>query len=83
MVTAVLEGALEDVPTRRDPVFGLDVPLFCPDVPSEMLDPRGTWADKAAYDAQAKKLAGMFAHNFEQFAGDASPEVRAASPAAG
>ena len=80
MVTGVLEGTLNEVPTRTDPVFGVEVPLSCPGVPDEVLDPRSTWADGDAYDVQAKKLAEMFNKNFEQFAADASPEVVAAGP---
>ena len=80
MVTSVLDGTLEHVPTTKDPIFGLDIPQECPNVPSEVLQPRNTWPDKAAYDAQARKLAGMFVRNFKQFAGDVSEEVRAAGP---
>ncbi len=81
MVTAALTGALEAVPVRRDENFGLDVPTKCPGVPDEVLDPKSTWDDKAAYDAQAKKLAGMFNKNFKHFESDASDEVKAAGPA--
>jgi phosphoenolpyruvate carboxykinase (ATP) len=81
MVTAALTGALDEVPTRRGPVFGFEVPLKCPGVPDDVLRPRNTWTDKAAYDEQAKKLAAMFNANFEQFAPDADDDVKAASPA--
>ena len=80
MVRAVLDGALEGVPTTSDPIFGLAVPTACPDVPAEVLNPRNTWADQAAYDRQALDLAQRFAKNFEQFAADVSPEVLAAGP---
>src|SRR6185436_3914988 len=83
IVRAVLRGELSEASFRRDPVFGFDVPESCPGVPSEVLNPRGTWKDPSAYDAQAKKLAGMFAKNFVQFANDVSAEVRAAGPVAG
>ncbi len=80
MVHAALRGELDDVPMREDPNFGVQVPESCPGVPSEVLQPRSTWKDPAAYDDQAQKLAGMFTKNFEQFAVDASEEVRAAGP---
>jgi phosphoenolpyruvate carboxykinase (ATP) len=80
MVRAALDGRLATVTTRTDPVFGFEVPLSCPDVPSEFLDPRATWADKDAYDRQATKLATMFAANFEAFAGGTTPDVRDAGP---
>ena len=63
-----------------EPLFGLAVPSQCPGVPAEILTPRNTWSDKAAYDAQAKKLAGMFAENFKTFADQVSSEVRQAGP---
>jgi phosphoenolpyruvate carboxykinase (ATP) len=77
MVHAALNDALNDVPTRTDPNFGIAVPTHCPDVPTEVLDPRATWADAQAYDAQARKLARMFADNFKQFEGDVSAVVKA------
>lgn len=80
MVHGALDGQLDTVRTVTDPNFGLEVPTSCPNVPDEVLDPRGTWADPAAYDAQARKLAGMFTENFKQFEKDVSPEVRAAGP---
>ena len=58
----------------------VQVPTSCPDVPAEMLTPRNTWADKAAYDAQAKKLAKLFVDNFKKYEGQASAEVRAGGP---
>ena len=57
----------ESVKTRRDPVFGFDVVTECPGVPSAILQPRDTWADKAAYDATEKKLAGLFIENFRKY----------------
>jgi phosphoenolpyruvate carboxykinase (ATP) len=80
MVRAVLSGALKDVSMREDPNFGIMVPESCPDIPKDVLDPRSTWSDSRAYDAQAQKLAGMFIENFEQFAADASADVRSAGP---
>ena len=58
MVRAALDGALADVETRIDPIFGVEVPLTCPDVPASFLDPRSTWADKDAYDRQAAAARG-------------------------
>jgi phosphoenolpyruvate carboxykinase (ATP) len=80
MVRAALNGALEGVPTRTDPVFGVEVPTSCPDVPSEVLWPRDTWQDAEAYDRQADKLARMFVENFVQFEAGLSQAVRAAGP---
>jgi phosphoenolpyruvate carboxykinase (ATP) len=80
MIAAALAGQLEGVPHRTDPVFGLSVPMTVPHVPDDVLDPRNTWDDGAAYDAQAARLAGMFRDNFEAFAADATDAVRAAGP---
>ena len=80
MVHAALNGSLHDVPFETEPNFGLSVPTACPDVPNEVLNPRGTWDDKEAYDRAARKLAGEFEENFEEFAPTVSPEVRAAGP---
>jgi phosphoenolpyruvate carboxykinase (ATP) len=80
MVRAALDGALSDAATRPDPIFGVAVPVSCPDVPSEVLNPRARWSDPDAYDAQARKLAVMFATNFQTFVDDVSEEVRAAGP---
>ncbi|HEX6575866.1 MAG TPA: phosphoenolpyruvate carboxykinase (ATP) [Gemmatimonadaceae bacterium] len=79
MVRTALSGELDSVETRTDPVFGLHVPAAIPGIPQEILDPRGTWPDGAAYDEQAKKLAGMFRKNFERF-GNTAPEIREAGP---
>lgn len=78
----VVSTGQADIGFQRDPVFGFEIPDRCPGVPSEVLNPRGTWKDASAYDAQAKKLAAMFAKNFAQFADDVTPEVRAAGPVA-
>jgi len=80
MVRGILDGTLASVSTTEDPVFGVHVPDSCPGVPPEILNPRNTWEDKEAYDEQARKLAGMFAENFKQFAEEASDEVKAAGP---
>ncbi|MCB1787474.1 MAG: phosphoenolpyruvate carboxykinase [Chromatiaceae bacterium] len=81
MVNAALDGLLDGVPTRRDPVFGVEIPTECPGVPAEILDPRESWSDKSAYDAQANRLAKMFHENFALYADEVSDEVRAAGPA--
>ena len=80
MVRAVIDGALDDVPTRIDPNFGLAVPTSCPDVPAAFLDPRSTWPDPAAYDRMAAKLAAMFRDNFAAYADGVDPAVAAAGP---
>jgi phosphoenolpyruvate carboxykinase (ATP) len=67
MVRAALAGQLDDVPMTRDPNFDLMVPTSCADVPSEVLQPRDTWADKDAYDRQAAKLKAMFEENYEAY----------------
>jgi phosphoenolpyruvate carboxykinase (ATP) len=80
MVRAALDGALDAVQTRVDPVFGLAVPAAVPGVPAEVLDARGTWADAAAYDAQARRLAEMFRANIEKFGAAVSAEIKQAGP---
>jgi phosphoenolpyruvate carboxykinase (ATP) len=82
MIHAALDGRLDGVPTRTDPVFGVAVPLAVPEVPASVLDPRGTWADPAAYDAKARELAEMFRANFTQYADGVPAEVIAAGPTA-
>jgi phosphoenolpyruvate carboxykinase (ATP) len=80
IVNAVLDGKLNEVPTTTDPVFGLEVPVECPGVPAEVLDPRNTWNDKQAYDQQARKLAQQFEDNFRKYADDVAEAVHAAGP---
>lgn len=65
MVNAAVDGRLEDVDYVRDPYFGFMVPTSCPGCPDEMLDPASSWDDRAAYDVQAEKLAGMLRDNYE------------------
>ena len=79
MVTAALTGALDIVKYRHDDLFNLDVPVECPDVPPEILDPKTTWIDKDSYDLSAKKLAQMFVENFKKFK-DVSPDIKNAGP---
>jgi phosphoenolpyruvate carboxykinase (ATP) len=78
MVDAVVEGKLAKVEFEIEPTFGLTIPKSCPGVPSELLTPRNSWQDKAAYDKMAAELSDRFAKNFEKF--DAPPEVKAAGP---
>jgi len=80
MVRAALNGELATVPTVVDPVFRVAVPTIVPGVPSEVLVPRGTWADPAAYDVAAKRIAHMFHENFEAYADGVSEAVRRAGP---
>src|SRR3954463_2098460 len=82
IIDAIHDGSLAKAPTVKDPVFGFDVVTDCPNVPAEILIPRNAWSDQAAYDATAKKLAGLFNKNFETYAGGASAEVKAAAPKA-
>jgi phosphoenolpyruvate carboxykinase (ATP) len=79
MVHAILDGSLDAVHTHEDPVFGLSIPDEIPFVPAAVLDPRGTWPDPAAYDVQARTLAGMFRDNFAKF-GSVAEAIRAAGP---
>jgi len=80
MIRAALAGELDNVATRREPVFGLQVPKHVPGVPDALLDPRTTWKDPAAYDVQAKKLTALFQKSFEQFAELVPVSVREAGP---
>ncbi|MCA9924253.1 MAG: phosphoenolpyruvate carboxykinase (ATP), partial [Anaerolineales bacterium] len=80
MVSAVLNGELEDVETEVEPFFNLAIPKAIDGVPDEMLNPRATWADPAQYDAQATKLVGMFIENFKQFEDGVTKAVIAAGP---
>jgi phosphoenolpyruvate carboxykinase (ATP) len=80
MITAALNGELDNVKFETLPVFGLHFPSSCPNVPSEILNPRQTWNDKNAYDNKAAELAAKFVKNFEQYASQASDEIMAAAP---
>lgn len=80
MITAALNGALDEVNYLTDPVFGLQMPESCPGVPPEILNPKNTWADAAAYDAKANALAKAFLENFHAFEPYANDEMRAAIP---
>ncbi len=80
MITAALHHELDDLEYANTPFFGLQVPLHCPGVPSQLLQPRLTWASPADYDARAAALAADFLKNFEKYAGGVSAEVLAAAP---
>ena len=67
MITAILNGELDKAEFELDPIFNVMVPKTCPNVPDEILTPKNTWADKAAYERDAKKLAAMFHKNFEKY----------------
>ncbi|RKL62531.1 phosphoenolpyruvate carboxykinase (ATP) [Thermoanaerobacteraceae bacterium SP2] len=79
MIKAALNGELDNVAYEQDPIFNLMIPKTCPGVPENVLNPRNTWQDKAAYDETAKKLAASFKKNIGKFEGIA-PEVLAAGP---
>lgn len=82
LLTAALEGKLDDVKFTADPVFNVLVPDSCPGVPSEVLTPRNTWKEKGAYDQKARRLAELFAKNFEQYAEHAGEKIINAGPKA-
>jgi len=82
MITAALEGKLNNVEFTADPVFGVAIPKECPNVPAEVLNPVNTWADKAAFAEKARFLAGLFVKNFEKYASGVTPEILAAAPKA-
>jgi phosphoenolpyruvate carboxykinase (ATP) len=80
MITAALKGALDAVAFELHPVFGMQMPVSCPGVPAEILNPRSTWADTAAYDAKSKDLAAQFVKNFEKYASGVTEEILKAAP---
>ncbi len=82
MVTAALNGEIEDADFRHDSIFNVDIPQSCAGVPSEVMNPRDTWADKDAYDETARRLAGMFQKNFSDNYPDMDPEIAGAGPKA-
>ncbi len=81
MVNAAISGKLENVEYENDPIFKVSIPKECPEVPSEVLNPRNLWEDKEAFDKMANKLAKDFADNFTKFAG-VSEEIKNAGPRA-
>jgi phosphoenolpyruvate carboxykinase (ATP) len=80
IIHAIHSGAFENVETVKDERFGFEIPTSCPEVPSELLIPSNTWADKAAYEAQSKHLAGLFVENFKKFEEGSSEAIIAAGP---
>ncbi|QNJ97228.1 phosphoenolpyruvate carboxykinase (ATP) [Constantimarinum furrinae] len=83
MITAALNHQLDDVAYEQHPIFGLMVPQSCPNVPSEVLNPKETWKNKKAYDIQAKELANSFRENFAKFEEFANDEILSGAPIAG
>ncbi|GAA3886957.1 phosphoenolpyruvate carboxykinase [Sphingomonas limnosediminicola] len=82
LLNAALDGSLNNAEFRKDPNFGFEVPVSVPGVDTSILDPRGTWADPAEYDATAAKLVDLFVENFAQFADQVDEGVRQAAPKA-
>jgi len=80
MITAALEGQLSDVEYRTHEIFNIAMPKSCPNVPSDVLNPRETWADKEAYDLKAKSLAKSFIDNFKKFESYADEEILNGAP---
>src|SRR5690606_10603315 len=80
LLNAALDGSLNTVAFRTDPHFGFQVPVSAPGVDPKILDPRETWADKAAYDATAQKLVSQFIANFAQFEAHVDDGVRQSAP---
>ena len=80
MITAVLEGKLDNVEFEIHPVFGMSIPMECPDVPVHVLNPQNTWSDQNAYREKANYLAGLFVKNFDKYKSGVSDEIKAAAP---
>jgi len=80
MITAAIEGKLNDVEYHQHPIFGLQMPKECPNVPAEVLDPKGTWSSTEAYDKKASLLASYFKDNFEKFDDHANKEILKGGP---
>jgi phosphoenolpyruvate carboxykinase (ATP) len=80
MITAALTGKLDNVTYEKLPVFELAIPTTCEGVPSEILNPRGPWGDKNAYDETANNLATKFVTNFEKYAAETSQDILNAAP---
>jgi phosphoenolpyruvate carboxykinase (ATP) len=82
LITAALNGELDNVSYEELPIFGFNIPSQCPGVPSEILNPRNTWENKNAYDQKARELALKFNENFEKYASLASQSILSAAPKA-
>ena len=80
MITSILENKLENVDYEEHPIFGLNMPKYCPGVPSEMLDPINTWLQKGAYISKAIQLAHSFHINFDKFINEADEEIMHGAP---
>ena len=80
MISAVLDGKMDNAIFVTHPLLGLDIPLTCPGVPSEILDPQNTWKDPEAYVEKAKELASRFKTNFKKYEDSVSEEIRHAGP---
>ncbi len=80
IIDAVHDGSLAKSLTETDPVFGLEVPTECANVPNEILIPKNTWNDNNAFDATANKLASLFTSNFKKYESDASEAIKSAGP---
>jgi phosphoenolpyruvate carboxykinase (ATP) len=80
MITAAMNGELDNVNYQEHPVFNLQIPVSCPNVPDTILNPRNTWADKDSYDEKANSLALAFVRNFEQYTAHSNSEIINAGP---
>ena len=82
MITAALNGDLDQVSFIEHDVFGLKMPVQCPNVPNELLFPKNTWINKNNYDKKANELSNAFKENFKQFEEEANDEIMMAIPKA-
>jgi phosphoenolpyruvate carboxykinase (ATP) len=80
LLNAALTGKLDNVQYKTDPVFGFEVPMHCPDVPDEILEPSSSWSNKAEYDKKYLQLAQRFVENFKKFETETPREVIEAGP---
>jgi phosphoenolpyruvate carboxykinase (ATP) len=80
IIDAIHEGAFEQISFCKDPVFGFEIPVSCPNVPNEILTPENTWKDKEAFIHTQQKVANLFRQNFSSFANGVNPEIVAAGP---